>query len=779
MPVLQKLSVGQGKGEGVRQAFLFDEMEVDPTTKVYRPVLTVVENGKGVLDVDTVKGCAMGLAAYPGGGCYGECYANKTAARYGINFSTSVSRKLLRSQAADCFYAVKNHYNTWYRVGTAGDPSHDWDNTLAVCEVLQGAGKVPVIITKHWRELSETHLSRLRNLSAVVNTSTSGMDTDAEIKYRVEQMARLEAAGVRSVCRVVTCDYGATDWAKGCKEKQYYLLSFGNIIDNPLRASNQNKRVISGDILLTRKDEAVGGGKFVSLHRPDIYLGTCGGCSDQCGASNATMQIKGAGKMCEIQGALFETVVEKKKEVKPKASGALFPQNVEYLYVKSVIGSGYEADVAKLAIEDGIAYRAARKNMQIHSAIILKIDGEFCGFFTFQNNEEVKEFCLLQSTIRPDRFNFDIYDNMVKAIIAQNVNGYPMIITTDPKSKFETPKRFKSLGFKTYLTMSGYEYMVYGDEKDVRMKLLAHITMTNVWNSIKGDWLRLKREWNEQIEAAGEKYGIPNPKFASREGCWQGESGFSNVVLTTRKVKGKEIEVDNKKSLNGNASVLDPVACEVILRFFMPKNGRHVYNPFGGGVQMGFVAGTYGYNYVSSEIRQNQCDTNNAICQDLNSAKWIKSDSSTYTPENRPDLVFSCPPYYRVEKYIDYDGKSPEGEINSIDTYEGFRDTLFAGYKKAIEALNDNCFFVVMTGDSRDKNGSYHCHESETEIFFKEQGLSVYNKIIYLECEFTRLAQAKKTLNYRKFPKREQKIIVAYKGDPSLIKDLYPATGRL
>ena len=462
-----------------------------------------------------------------------------------------------------------------------------------------------------------------------------------------------------------------------------------------------------------------------------------------------------------------------------KSQLPLIKQSIEFIHVNSVIGSGYEADVAKLAIEDGIAYRAARKNMQIHSAIILKIDGEFCGFFTFQNNHEVKEFCLLQSTIRPDKFDYDIYADMVKAVIEQNTSGYPAIITTDPKSKFETPKMFKSLGFKTYLTMSNFEYMVHGNEADVRLKLLAHITMTNVWNSIKGDWLRLKREWNDKIELAGEKYNIPNPKFASREGCWQGEAGFSNVVLTTRKIEDGEIKADKSKSLNGNASVLDPVACEVILRFFMPKNGRRVYNPFGGGVQFGFVTGSYGYEYIASEIRQNQCDMNNAICQDLNSARWIKSDSSTYTPDGKFDLIFSCPPYYRVEKYVDYDGNSPDGEINSLDTYEKFRDTLFTGYKKAIEALNDNCFFVVMTGDSRDKNGSYHCHESETEIFFKEQGLSVYNKIIYLECEFTRLAQAKKTLNYRKFPKREQKIIVAYKGDASKIKDLYVPVGRL
>jgi hypothetical protein len=733
--------------------WLLSECATDDS--LYRPLLAVSENTKGVLDCDTVKGCALGMAAYPYGGCYGECYANKTATRYGFDFSKSISRKIPKYRFSEIFDKVKNHYNTWYRIGTAGDPSHDWEHTVTVCEALRHTGKIPVIITKHWLPLSDDQMQRLSSLQAVVNTSVSGMDTDHEISHRVEQMQRLKTAGVKSLLRVVSCSFGGSEWGRQCKEKQESIFSLGPFIDNPLRSSKSNERVLCGDIILTKREDSIGGGKFVSLHRPDVYMGTCDKCPDQCG------------------------VIKQPKQEEEMVQEVLFKRDVELVYVKSVLGSGYETEVARLALEDGIAYRAARKNMQIHSAIILKIDGEVCGFFTFQNNEEYKEFCLLQSTITPDKFDFDIYGNMVKAIIAQNVNGYPMVITTDPRSKFETPKFFKSLGFTTYLKMSGYEYMVYGDEKDVRMKLLAHITMTNVWNSIKGDWLRLKKEWNEKIEEAGAKYNIPNPKFASREGCWQGAAGMSNVVLGKHTVEDGEIKNNKSKSLNGNASVLDPLACEVILRFFMPTAGRRVYNPFGGGVQFGFVTGSHGYEYISSEIRQNQCDTNNAICQDLNSAKWIQSDSSTFTPPGKFDLVFTCPPYYRVERYVDYDGNPPEGEINSLDTYEKFRDTLFAGYKKAIEALNDNCFFVVMTGDSRDKDGSYHCHESETEIFFKEQGLSVYNKIIYLECEFTRLAQAKKTLNYRKFPKREQKIIVAYKGDPAKIKDLYPATGRL
>jgi len=457
----------------------------------------------------------------------------------------------------------------------------------------------------------------------------------------------------------------------------------------------------------------------------------------------------------------------------------IFENDIKFEYLETIIGSGYEEKIADLALRDKVAYRAARKNMQIHSAIILKINDIFSGFFTFEVNHEVGEFCLLQSAMELNRKDKDIYKDMLKEIIKQNSFNYPMIMTVSTKHDLECPKVLADVGFKTYLTLSGYEYMVYGTFEQVRMKRLAHATMTNTWNSIKGDWLRMKREWNVKIEEAGEKYNIKNPKFASREGCWQGKSGMSNVVLAKQTMENGKIKTDKKKSLNGNASVLDPVACEVILRFFIPKAGKRIYNPFGGGVQFGFVSGSYGYEYVSSEIRQNQCDANNKICKDFDNVKFIKSDSTIYEPEGMFDLCFSCPPYYKVEKYIDYDGESPQGELNSIDTYEKFRDMLFAGYKKAINALNDNCFFVIMVGDSRNKLGGYYGVEAEHELFFKEQGLHIYNRIDYLECEFTRLAQAKRTLNYRKFPKRVQKILVFYKGDIKRISELYPPLGRL
>ena len=446
----------------------------------------------------------------------------------------------------------------------------------------------------------------------------------------------------------------------------------------------------------------------------------------------------------------------------------------DYTIIKAVTGSGYEERVATLALHDGIAHRAARPNMQKFPALIVETkDGEFVGFITFQINHKEQEFCFLQSAIWDEWRCQKLYLHMVEIALAQNVDEYPSVVTCSPKSDLETEELFTKAGFETYLKKSGFAFMVKGGTVDghtiptfdfARLKKLVQVTETNVWNSLKKEWLFEKKQWNQLIDQAGLQYGVENPRWATREDCWMKDGGISVVV--------------NGKNHNGGASVLDPFACEVMLTLFMPEHGKRVYNPFGGGVQYGFVAGTRGYEYVASEIRQNQCDANNAICTGLN-ATWVQSDSSTYEPEGMFDQVFSCPPYYKVERYVDYDGNPPEGELNDMPTYEQFRETLFAGYERALAHLNENCFFIVMVGDSRDPNGDYYGCEAETELWMKQHGLILYNKIIFLESAFTKLAQVKHTMNNRKFPKQEQKIIVGFKGDPKQIAKLYRPIGRI
>jgi hypothetical protein len=268
----------------MKQALLFNDMERRRFPHRYSNVISVSVNRKGVLGVDTVKGCALGMSAYPKGGCYGECYAYKNARTYGFDFRTSVSRQFMGREHKGTLIKIMNACAAgWYRIGTAGDPCHDWTHTVAIVNALWHAHKIPVIITKHWIPMEDWHAEKLGRLGAVVNTSTSGMDTDAEVLYRVGQIKRLRGFGIRSVCRVVSCHYGSSPWARACKGKQDYLLSIAPAIDNPLRARKSNPRVIAGDVVLTRCAESVGGGKMVSLNCPSAYLGTCRDCPDQCG----------------------------------------------------------------------------------------------------------------------------------------------------------------------------------------------------------------------------------------------------------------------------------------------------------------------------------------------------------------------------------------------------------------------------------------------------------------------------------------------------------------
>jgi len=461
-----------------------------------------------------------------------------------------------------------------------------------------------------------------------------------------------------------------------------------------------------------------------------------------------------------------------KDEVEKRLSGL----NIEFKTLKSTKDSDYSDFVKELAIKDGLAKRAARDKFLRKSSIIMLIDNEPHGFGIYETDKSAKQFYIWQIAITDEYKGKGLAKVMVEKMLNKNANLFPAVVSVYNKNEISLGL-FQAMGFEIYqeknkifkLTRGGIIDGVDIKASDVgRIKALVGINPTNIWNSAKGEWRAEKQKWNELIETAGYNAQVQNPTYASREGCWQKNGGLAAFATGV--------------ALNDGASVLDPFVCELILKLFMPKDGKNVYNPFGGGVQMGFISGFYGYEYLSTEIRQNQCDANNAICESfqMNKVKWLNHDSSTFFDEKTKfDLIFSCPPYYKVETYLDYNGKSPDGELNNMDDYGEFRDTLFKGYSKAIDMLNDNRFIAIMVGDSRDKNGAYYCCEAETEIFLKSKGLHVYNRIVYLETQFTRAMQTKSTIRTRKLPKCEQKIIVAFKGNLNNIKAEFEDIGRI
>lgn len=252
----------------------------------YANVLTVDINQKGVLDVDTVKGCTAGMNARPGTGCYGGCYAAKIAKFRGIDFASSVTRKV--SGVADARAierAVAAAPEGFFRVGTMGDPCHAWEHTVATIEWLAPFA-VPVIVTKHWVTATTEQLARLVECGAVLNTSVSALDTAAELRHREKQIARYAALGGVSVARIVSCDFDiSTPDGAEMALVQARLFTLQPHLDNPLRVPRSHDLVRRGVIRVQALHDLGEAPVTISRVNPETYVGHCSACPDKCGLS--------------------------------------------------------------------------------------------------------------------------------------------------------------------------------------------------------------------------------------------------------------------------------------------------------------------------------------------------------------------------------------------------------------------------------------------------------------------------------------------------------------
>jgi hypothetical protein len=253
------------------------------TGRTYRDILTADVNEKGVLDVDTVKGCTAGMNARPGTGCYGGCYAANIAKFRGIDFAQAVVRNVGgAANARKIERAVAAAPEGFFRVGTMGDPCHAWEHTVNVVEWLAPLA-VPVVVTKHWMVATETQLVRLVACGTVLHTSVSALDTPAELAHRERQIAQYAALGGVSVARIVSCDFN-TDNPEGAAMAavQARLFTLTPTLDNPLRVPRTHD-LVRRDIIRVQRVRDLQTLRSISRANPDTYLGHCSACPDKCG----------------------------------------------------------------------------------------------------------------------------------------------------------------------------------------------------------------------------------------------------------------------------------------------------------------------------------------------------------------------------------------------------------------------------------------------------------------------------------------------------------------
>lgn len=218
------------------------------------------------------------------------------------------------------------------------------------------------------------------------------------------------------------------------------------------------------------------------------------------------------------------------------------------------------------------------------------------------------------------------------------------------------------------------------------------------------------------------------------------------------------------KTKHKSTSVFDPVLCECMYRWFTEEDDI-VYDPFAGGSVRGIVASKVKRHYFGVDLRKEQIEHNEKQSEKIcgsHTPTWIQGSSHETSYDGQVDFIFTCPPYYDLEKYSEIPEDLSNMKKDEFETV--FRNVIV----KSCELLRDNRFAAIVIGDVR-HNGFYNNFYSRTVEAFESAGLRLYNDLILLQEPAT---AAMRSFNYmnssRKIAKCHQNVLVFVKGDPVL-----------
>lgn len=187
----------------------------------------------------------------------------------------------------------------------------------------------------------------------------------------------------------------------------------------------------------------------------------------------------------------------------------------------------------------------------------------------------------------------------------------------------------------------------------------------SIINLSKREVLDRKAKWNALIQDDGTSRG--------------GAKSYENKGFTKAKY-GTDFE-------NKETSIMNPVVCELINRWFLPTTGKqNTFDCFAGDTAFGFVSSYLGNHFTGVELRQQQVDFNQSRCDEEQlDAHYICDDGQNIAKHLAPesqDLLFSCPPYFDLEVYSD-----DPNDASNQDSYEDFLAILDNAFTNATKCL--------------------------------------------------------------------------------------------
>lgn len=300
-----------------------------------------------------------------------------------------------------------------------------------------------------------------------------------------------------------------------------------------------------------------------------------------------------------------------------------------------------------------------------------------------------------------------------------------------------------------------------------------------VFNAASGPWQDLKRKWlglGIQSEL-GRDVAVFAQNALNRVAATKGQ-----VIIDQHRVLGAHpYDGGTSKIAESGTSIFDPVLCELFYRWWTPAGGT-VLDPFAGGSVRGVVAGCLGCDYVGIDLRPEQVAANEAQSEAVvakiavgNEAAVACCEGRTYRPPlwvegdstlldqfwaDPVDAVFTCPPYFDLEKY------SEDVRDLSMMDWQRFLDMYAKCLANASAPLRANRFMGIVIGDVRDPQGNYRGLPWQTVAICERIGLKLYNQAVLVTATGSLPIRVSRQFSSgRKLGNTHQHVLVFVKGD--------------
>lgn len=285
------------------------------------------------------------------------------------------------------------------------------------------------------------------------------------------------------------------------------------------------------------------------------------------------------------------------------------------------------------------------------------------------------------------------------------------------------------------------------------------IMPASILNTRDAKWQARKRAWLDVLNIG---------EGGTREGLL----GFSELITSKYGKRGLL-----------NVSIFDCVLAEIMFKWFNPTNQDapiKAFDPFAGDICKGGVFAYLGAEFKGIELRPEQIAQNE---KDLAGKEWAsrceyiqdsgENCAAHFAPESQ-DFMFSCPPYYDLEKYSD----DPRDASNQ-GTYEEFRQILESAFIGGAKALKNNRFAVIVMSNVRNHtNGAYYDICGDICRIMEKAGMILYNEFILVNSIGTGAMRTRGNMKARKNVRCHQEVLVFYKGDNPL-RDIPQEFGKI